>query len=137
MDLAIRSSALTYGSFVAATAMGVAAAKWCRQTETAPTKAAKWQGEPRFTRDVQEFRGKLLERAVGKFTGAVNSVADTMIKLAGSALSESTKLAAGRAMMHNLIKITEFADLTRRIKVLEQHQLEREDEEKEKERENY
>ena len=27
-------------------------------------------------------------------------------------------------MMHNLIKITEFADLTRRIEVLEQHQLE-------------
>ena len=37
--------------------------------------------------------------------------------------------------MHNLIKITEFASLTRRIEDLEEKQREREDEEKEKEKE--
>jgi hypothetical protein len=42
------------------------------------------------------------------------------------------RLAAQRAMMLNLIKITEFADLTRRIEVLEEKQKERDEEEKQK-----
>lgn len=121
-----------YESLVSAAAMGVSPSKWCRQTVTAPATAAKWQSRPEFTKDVQAIRGKLLERAVGKFTGAVNSMADAMIKLAGSALSEPTRLSAQRAMMHNLIKITEFADLTRRIELLEEKQRERDEEEKEK-----
>ena len=37
--------------------------------------------------------------------------------------------------MHNLIKITEFASLARRMEDLEAKQREREDEEKEKEKE--
>ncbi len=39
--------------------------RWCRQTETAPSAVAKWQNEPEFTRDVQEFRRESLDRAVG------------------------------------------------------------------------
>jgi hypothetical protein len=126
------SNRAIYESLVSAAARGVAVSKWCRQTATAPATAAKWQSKPEFITDVQEFRGKVLDRAIGKFTGAVNSMADAMIKLAGSALSEPTRLSAQRAMMHNLIKITEFADLSRRIEVLEEKQRERDEEEKQK-----
>jgi hypothetical protein len=132
MNHTTRRNTAMYESLVSAAARGVSASKWWRQTVTAPATAAKWQSKPEFTTDVQEFRGKLLDRAIGKFTGAVNSMADAMIKLAGSALSEATRLSTQRAMMHNLIKITEFADLTRRIEVLEEKQRERDEEEKQK-----
>jgi hypothetical protein len=51
------------------------------------------------------------------------------IKLVGSALSEPTWLCAQRAMMHNLVRITEFAERTRRIEDLEEKAREREEEE--------
>jgi len=76
----------------------------------------------------------LLGLAVGKFTGAVNPVADGVIELAGSALSEPTKLSAQRAMMEKLVKITEFVELDRRIEALEAKVKEKEDEQKEKDR---
>ena len=90
MNRTAHSIAGKYESLVAAAAMGVAPSKWCRQTETARAEADKWESKPDFTKDVQAVRGKLLERAIGKFTGAVNSVADAMINIAGSAFSTAT-----------------------------------------------
>ena len=85
MSCITHSNTVKYESLVSAAARGVSASKWCRQTETPPAKAAKWQSEPQFTRDVQESRGKLLGQTVGKLTGAVNCGADAMIQVAGSA----------------------------------------------------
>ena len=76
--------------------MGVSPSKWCRQTETARAEADEWESKPDFTKDVQAVRGKLLEQAIGKFTGAVNSVAVAMIKIASSTLSAATRLGLSR-----------------------------------------
>ncbi len=100
---------------VADAAIGVSPANWCRQNETAPAKATKCQSKPEYQEDVRKASSRLLDRAVGKFTGALKSVTDAMIKVASSALSQTTQLAAQRSFMQNLIKIAEFADLTRRI----------------------
>src|SRR5271157_1315531 len=104
MARSTNSDAAKYKSLDRSMATGVPVSHWCRQTKTAQSTAAKWQSEAEFTSDVQEFHRKLLHLAVGKFTRAVNHVADGTIKLAGSALSEPTALSAQRAMMHNLVK---------------------------------
>jgi hypothetical protein len=134
MARSTNSDAAKYESLVMSMAKGVPVSDWCRLTKTARSTAAKCQSEPEFTSDVQEFHRKLLHLAVSKFTRAVNLVADGTIKLAGSALSEPTKLSAQRSMMQNLVKITEFADLEQRIKELEAKVKEKEEEEKEKDR---
>ena len=118
---------MMYESLAPAAAIGVSPAKWCRQTETPLATAAKWQSKPEFKEDVQKARSRLLDRAVGKFTGAVNAMADAMIQLAGSALSQTTRLAAQRSFMQNLVKISEFADLTHRVDALEEQFKERDE----------
>jgi hypothetical protein len=81
MGLATRNSAMMYDSLVAAAAIGVSPLKCYRQNEALPAAAAKRQSKPEFKEDVQEARSKLLARADGKFTRALNSVADAMIQL--------------------------------------------------------
>jgi len=109
------SNVTNYEFLVMCVARGFPVSEWCRKNKTAPSTVAKWQSESEFTRDVQEHRRGLLRLAVAKFTGAVNPVAAGVIELASSALSESMKLSAQRAMMEKLVKITEFAELKRDV----------------------
>jgi|GEM_PF-6761412 len=64
----------------------------------------------------------------------LRQISAAAIPVAGSALSEPTKLSAQRAMMEKLVKITEFAELDRSIEALEAKVKEKEDEQKEKDR---
>jgi hypothetical protein len=108
-----------YESLVLAVATGSTIAAWCKRTGTGRTTASGWQREPKFAEDVAKIRKMLLDEAVGKFTKAVSDVADGMIKLAGSATSEATKLAAQKAVLEHLIQLTEFAELKNRVEEIE------------------
>src|SRR3954465_14151765 len=109
-----------YESLVIAVATGSTIAAWCKRTGTGRTTVSGWQREPRFAEDVARIRSELLNEAVGKFTKAVSDVADGMIKLARSATSEATRLAAQKAVLENLVQLTEFAEIKQRIEAIEQ-----------------
>jgi hypothetical protein len=111
-----------YEALVMAVATGISVADWCKSTKTARSTASTWQEDPQFDRDVAAIRRQMLNQAVGKFTGAVNKVADEMIQLAESATSEPTKLSAQRAVMENLVQMTEFAEVKKRLDSLEHWQ---------------
>lgn len=113
------SNIAKYESLVIAVASGVSVSAWCRTHKTARSTVAKWQSKPEFASDVQACRRRMLDRVVGKFKRAVNRAADGMIKLAASASSEATKLAAQRAVLENLVQIREFAELNQRLDDLE------------------
>jgi hypothetical protein len=109
-----------YESLVLAVATGVSIADWCRKTRTNRSTASKWQMEPEFDQAVNAMRRRLLNEAIGKFTGAVCRVADGMVELAERATSEPTKLAAQKAVLENLVEMTEFAEVKKRLDTLEE-----------------
>jgi hypothetical protein len=115
-----------YDALVMAVATGVSVIDWCKSTKVARSTASTWQRDPKFDRDVAAIRRQMLNEAVGKFTGAVGKVADGMIELAESASSEPTKLSAQRAVMENLIQMTEFGEVKKRLDSLEEWRRENE-----------
>jgi hypothetical protein len=101
-------------------ATGISIIDWCKQTKTPRTTVSEWQKDPCFDRDVAAIRRQMLNGAIGKFCGAVERVADGMIALAESASSEPTKLSAQRAVMENLVQMTEFSEVKKRLDALEE-----------------
>lgn len=105
---------------------GVSVIDWCKQTKTSRSTVSTWQRDPKFERDVAAIRRQMLNEAIGKFTGAVGKVADGMIALAESAISEPTKLNAQKAVLESLIQVTEFAQIKQRLDTLEEWKREAE-----------
>lgn len=108
-----------YEACVLDVATGTSIAAFCRRTKTARSTVSRWQEDPQFTRDVDRLRRELLDQAVGKFSGAVTTIADGMINLAIEAASEAVKLAAQRSVIENLMAVTEFAELKARLEAIE------------------
>jgi hypothetical protein len=109
-----------YESLVMAVATGISIIDWCKNTKTPRSTVSVWQTDAKFERDVAAVRRQMLNAAIGKFTGAVEKVADGMIELAEKATSESTKLNAQRSVFENLIQTTEFAEVKKRLDSLEE-----------------
>jgi hypothetical protein len=81
----------------------------------ARSTACTWTALPAFRSDVGRIRTQILDRAIGKLTGAVSEVADGMIQLAQSAESESTKLAAQKAVIAALLEVSEHSEITAKL----------------------
>jgi hypothetical protein len=115
-----------YESLVMAVATGISIIDWCKNTKTARSTVSEWQKDPKFDRDVAAIRKQMLNGAIGKFTGAVEEMADGMIELGKKATSEPTKLNAQRSVFENLIQMTEFAEVKKRLDSLEEWKRESE-----------
>src|SRR4051794_36610598 len=90
-----------YDALVISVAAGVSISEWCRQSSTARQTVDAWTGEPTFLADVDVRRRELLTEAVGKLTAAIGDITEGMIALAKGAQSESTKLAAQKAVLEH------------------------------------
>ena len=113
------SNVSLYQACVLATATGESTVSFCKRTRVCRATVCKWQAEPAFDRDLERLRRKMLDQAVGKFSGAVTTIADGMIKLAMEAVSEAVRLAAQRSVVENLIQVSEFAELKTRLESIE------------------
>jgi hypothetical protein len=115
-----------YESLVIAVATGQSIINWCKDTKTPRSTVSVWQLDPKFERDVAALRRKMVNEAIGKFVASVGQVAEGMIKLAEQAASEPTKLAAQKAVMENLVQMSDFAELRKRLDDLEEWRRESE-----------
>jgi hypothetical protein len=70
-----------YEALVIAVATGQSVVDWCRATRTPRSTAIAWQADVRFERDVARIQRQMVQAAVGKFVGAVETIASGMIEL--------------------------------------------------------
>jgi hypothetical protein len=70
---------------------------------------------PEFRSNVARVRAQILDRAIGRLTGAVSDVAAGMIELAKSADSEATMLAAQKAVIATLVEVTEYNEIRAKL----------------------
>jgi hypothetical protein len=102
-----------------ATATGASVAAWARANGVPFETARAWTSEPEVRAAVESFRRRTLDRAVGRMAKRAIWAADEIAKLSRTTDSPWLKLAALRAILSELIKVTEFAVLEARLADIE------------------
>jgi hypothetical protein len=93
--------------------------EWAREAGVSRRTANRWAATPGFKARVAELRRRLTDRAIGRLTATVTAAADELARLATGAASEQVRLQASRAILADMISVTEFAELTRRMTEVE------------------
>jgi len=103
-----------------AAARGASVTAWARANRVPLKTAHEWASEPELRATVELCRRRTLDRAVGRLAGRAIWAANEIAKLGKKAESQSFKLAALRAMLSDLMKVTEFAVLEARMTNIEE-----------------
>jgi len=77
--------------------------------------AYRWAGEPKVRAAVESDRRRAIDRAIGRMARRVTWATDGIAKLAKGAESESVKLTALRAILSDMMAVSQFAGLELRI----------------------
>jgi hypothetical protein len=95
-----------------------------RQAGVSERTAHRRLKEPAFQARLQALRDDMLQRAAATLTAASQEAAKTLVKLL-QAQTPSAQLGAARAILDGATKLSEFAELRRRIQALEEQQTAR------------
>jgi hypothetical protein len=98
-----------------AIAAGKSAARWARENHVPRTTAYRWAADPRVRHMVQSCRRRSFQSTLGQVTRRANKACDEIAKLARDAESDSVRLTALRAIVRDLVAMSEAGNLTRRI----------------------
>jgi hypothetical protein len=102
-------------SLALAIAQGISVASWARQNKVARRTAYRWASEPKVRAAVNAYRTLAVDQAVGLMAKNVTSAARGIIDLAEDAKSESVRLTALRAILADMMAISNYAGLERRM----------------------
>jgi hypothetical protein len=101
-----------------AVAAGRSVAAWARETGTPGRTAYGWTQTPEFKSLVRTHRRRLVDAGIGKLTRHVCKAVNQIAKLADQAQSEAVKLAAARAILAELIAVSNLAEVSQEIEGL-------------------
>jgi hypothetical protein len=103
-----------------AIAQGSTARAWARANDVSKTTAWRWSKEPEVRRAVEEYRRRLLDRAVGQMAKRANWAAIETYRMAKEARSETVKLRAIRAILADMMAVSKFSGLECRMSEIEE-----------------
>ncbi len=103
-----------------AIARGVPVTKWARDNGVPRRTAFRWAHEPKVRADVEKYRRKVLDRAIGRMTVGINWATEGIFQLAKGAASESVKLSALRAVVSDMMAVSKFGGLEDRLTQIEE-----------------
>lgn len=95
-------------------------------TGIAERTATRRMSDPNFRRRLDELRGDMVSRALGKMANGMADAADKLRQLL-AAKSEAVQLGACRAMLELTVKLREVVDFEQRLADLERAIQKRED----------
>jgi hypothetical protein len=98
-----------------AIAQGKSAARWARENHVPRTTAYRWAADPRVRRMVQSCRRRSFQSTLGLVTRRATKACDEIAKLARGAESDFVRLTALRAIVRDLVAMSEAGNLTHRI----------------------
>jgi hypothetical protein len=103
-----------------AIAQGSSASAWARANDVPIPTACRWAKEPEVLCAVQEYRRRLLDRAVGQMAKRANWAAIETYRMAKEARSETVKLRAIRAILADMMAVSKFSGLECRMSEIEE-----------------
>jgi hypothetical protein len=111
-------------SLALAMAGGQTVAAWAKANDVHRRTAHTWSKSPEVRELVGRIRRKAIDRAVGRLSRHASAAAERIAKLAQGAASESVQLQAARAVLADLMTVSNYADLEERLAALERRAAE-------------
>jgi hypothetical protein len=109
-----------------AIAQGIAVSSWARSNKVPKRTAYRWASDPEVRREVEFIRRRSLDQAVGQMARRATWAVGQIAALAQGAQSESVKLRALRAILSDMLKVSQFSGLEVRVEQVEELLRERE-----------
>jgi len=103
-----------------AMAQGVTVAAWARANRVPRRTANRWAADPNVRATAESCRRQALDRAVGRMATRATWAVDQIVALGTGAESESVKLRALRAVLSDMMKVSEFSALEGRLTGIEE-----------------
>ena len=100
-------------------ATGGSVAAFARTQEIPRRTCYLWTKEQGFTQKVSDYRAKVVDRLVGSLAKLGKAAVKEIGILATKADSENVRLAACRAILNDLISVSEFAATAKQLATLE------------------
>jgi hypothetical protein len=108
-----------------AIAQGHSVARWARDNGVHRSTAFRWASEPDVRSAVETCRRRTLDRAIGRMTTRAPWACDQIAALAEGADSQSVRLRALGLMFRDVMAVSKFSNLERRMAKLEEDDRER------------
>jgi hypothetical protein len=108
-------------SLANALAKGTSIRAWARANDVPKSTAIHWAKEPEVRAEIEAFRRRAIDQAVGAFAGHAAWAAKGICALAEGAESESVKLRAMRAIFADMMAVSRYSGLEERMAELEAH----------------
>jgi hypothetical protein len=105
---------------VVAVAQGKSVASWARQNGVPTSTAYRWANDPDVRRRVNDWRRRFLDRSLGWMATHSRRAVKAIVQLGENAESETVRLSALRALLHDQIAVSRHADLEFRVSELEE-----------------
>src|SRR4051812_45569859 len=86
-----------------AIARGESIAAWARQNGVSERTAFYWAKDPKIRREVEAYRRRVVNQAIGRLTDMTTKAVDGITNLAQEADSESVQLRAWRAILADMM----------------------------------
>jgi len=102
-----------------AMAAGGTVAAWARDNDVAGRTAYTWSRSPEVRDLVERIRRRAIDRAIGRLSRNATAAADQIARLAREAESEAVKLNAARAVLADLMSVSNYAALEKRLAEIE------------------
>jgi hypothetical protein len=106
--------------FALAVANGASFGRWARSNDVPEATAYQWASEPEVRRQVDSFRRRIIDEAIGRMTKRFAWVADQIADLAETADSSSVRVRALRATFADMIKVSEHFRIEHRLAEVEE-----------------
>jgi hypothetical protein len=107
----------------AALALAIAAGgtvkAWAKAHDVPERTAYTWARSQEVRKRVLRIRRRAIDRAVGRLSRNASAAADQVVRLAKGAESESVKLQAARAVLADLMSVSNYAVLEERLAEVE------------------
>ena len=98
-----------------AIAGGRTVAAWARDNGVAERTAYTWSRSPRVLRLVGKIRRRAIDRAIGRLSCHATRAAAEIVRLFQEAASEAVRLQAARAVLADLMTVSDYAALEDRL----------------------
>jgi hypothetical protein len=106
-------------SLALAIAGGSTVKAWAESHQVPARTAYTWAREEGVCALVEEIRRRAVDRAIGRLARHATAAAGEIGRLATKAESEATRLNAARAVLADLLTVSDYASLERRLTELE------------------
>jgi cell division protein ZapA (FtsZ GTPase activity inhibitor) len=105
--------------FALALAAGSTAIAWAKENNVPESTIYRWANSDEVEEAVDRIRREVWQQTIARLSQKATGAADQIAKLAEEAASESVRLSASRAVLADLMAVTDYAALERRLAKIE------------------